>query len=326
MMRRTAAIAMILASLGGGAHAAARDASPHQVHFVSVQNGVKLEVLDWGGSGPPLVFLAGLGATAHDFDGFAPSFTARHHVYGITRRGAGLSDKPKPAVANYSADRLGKDVIEVLDALKIVRPVLAGHSIAGSELSSVASHYPGKVSGLIYLDAAYVYAFYDPAIMPLYLDLTVNDMRDRVKRLSRKGASAALVKAEVDQLFDTNLPQLEIDLRLTRRFLGSANVADNRLLDPESAILAGVQKYGGVNLPTLAIYALPKRVPSGASAAERADKRAHDVIDGKTADLFASGNPKAKVVRIGNSDHDVFNSNPAEVAREMNRFMDQLPH
>src|SRR5689334_17401772 len=39
------------------------DASPHKASFVTVDKGVKLEVLDWGGSGPPLVLLAGLGNT-----------------------------------------------------------------------------------------------------------------------------------------------------------------------------------------------------------------------------------------------------------------------
>jgi hypothetical protein len=36
------------------------DQSPHRVQFVSVAPGVRLEVLDWGGAGPPLVFLSGL--------------------------------------------------------------------------------------------------------------------------------------------------------------------------------------------------------------------------------------------------------------------------
>jgi len=47
------------------------DPSLHKTHFVTVQHGVRLEVLDWGGSGPPLIFLAGLGGTGHSFDGFA---------------------------------------------------------------------------------------------------------------------------------------------------------------------------------------------------------------------------------------------------------------
>lgn len=81
-------------------------------------------MLDWGGTGRPLVFLAGLGDTAHAFDKFAPRFTVSHHVYGITRRGFGLSSKPTPANGNYSADRLGEDVLVVMDTLKLDRPVL----------------------------------------------------------------------------------------------------------------------------------------------------------------------------------------------------------
>lgn len=86
------------------------DFSPHKVQFVTVEEGVQLEVLDWGGHGRPLIFLAGNGNTAHAFDSFAPKFTGRNHVYGITRRGSGASSKPAPANGNYSADRLGDDV------------------------------------------------------------------------------------------------------------------------------------------------------------------------------------------------------------------------
>jgi hypothetical protein len=40
------------------------DQSPHTIRFVTVDKDVRLEVLDWGGSGRALVFLAGLGNTA----------------------------------------------------------------------------------------------------------------------------------------------------------------------------------------------------------------------------------------------------------------------
>src|SRR4030095_16388712 len=132
------------------------DPSPHISQFITVVNDVKLEVLDWGGSGQPLVFLAGLGDTAHIFDKFAPELISQYHVYGITRRGFGASSVP---ASGYSADRLGDDVLAVLDFTKLTRPVLAGHSIAGEELSSIGSRHPERVAGLIYLDAAYSYAF-----------------------------------------------------------------------------------------------------------------------------------------------------------------------
>jgi len=66
-----------------------QDPSPHHIQFVNVQENVKLEVLDWGGSGRAIIFLPGLGNTAHVFDDFAPKLTGAFHVYGITRRGFG---------------------------------------------------------------------------------------------------------------------------------------------------------------------------------------------------------------------------------------------
>jgi len=74
------------------------DKTSHKVQFIQVQPGVKLEVLDYGGSGRAMVFLAALGQNAHDWDRFAPKFVSRYHVYAITRRGFGNSDKPKPTV------------------------------------------------------------------------------------------------------------------------------------------------------------------------------------------------------------------------------------
>jgi len=141
-----------------------RDDTRHTTQLITVDKDVKLEVLDWGGSGRPLVLLTGLGNSAHIFDQFAPKLTASYHVYGISRRGFGASSSPE---RGYEADRLGDDVLAVLDALKLSRPVLAGHSIAGEELSSIGSRHPEKVSGLIYLDAGYPYAPQREAILPL---------------------------------------------------------------------------------------------------------------------------------------------------------------
>ena len=127
-----------------------RDPSPHRVRFVTVAPNVRLETLDWGGRGRPIVLLAGGGNTAHVFDDFALKLTGRYHVYGITRRGSPPSSVPEDA---YSGDRMGDDLLAAIDALRLKRPVLVGHSWAGQEMSNVATRYPERVAGLIYLDA-----------------------------------------------------------------------------------------------------------------------------------------------------------------------------
>lgn len=104
--------------------------SPARIQFVDVEPGVRLEVLDWGGRGRPVVLLAGLTETAHTYDDFASKLTDAYHVYGITRRGFGASSVPSTA---YTVDRLAEDVVMVLDALQLFQPVLVGHSVGGEE-------------------------------------------------------------------------------------------------------------------------------------------------------------------------------------------------
>src|SRR5260370_29909518 len=104
-----------------------RGPSPHTAQLVSVDKDVRLEVLDWGGSGRPVILLAGGGNTAHVFDEFAPKLAANYHVYGITRRGFGASSY---SPLENGADRLGEDVLAVIRTLKLKKPVLVGPPIA----------------------------------------------------------------------------------------------------------------------------------------------------------------------------------------------------
>jgi pimeloyl-ACP methyl ester carboxylesterase len=123
-----------------------RDPSPHQVRWVTVDSSVRLEVLDWGGSGPPLVLL-GCYLTSHLYDEFAPKLTNQFHVYGITRRGIGASGKP---ATGYAVQRSADDVLEVLDSLNAQKSLLVGSSCAGQILTLFASQHSDRLRGLVY--------------------------------------------------------------------------------------------------------------------------------------------------------------------------------
>jgi non-heme chloroperoxidase len=287
--------------------------SPHTVSFVTVDKDVKLEILDWGGSGPPMVFLAGAGNDAHIFDAFAPKFTASHHVYGITRRGFGKSSAPTPTNTNYSADRLGDDVLEVIDALKLNRPVLVGHSIAGEELSSIGSRHPEKVIGLIYLDAGYWYAYYNPARGNVMIDSI--DVRKKLEMVQAQGPPDAV--KSIQELLQTDLPRLEKELAGYEQVLKGFAPEYQVSLKPEDippaipAILAGEQKYSRIPVPILAIFAISNTSPFRQTSVDSADD-------------FERGVPSARVVRLQNANHYVFQSNEADVLREMNAFLATL--
>lgn len=185
------------------------DPSPHATQFIAVDENVKLEVLDWGGTGRSLVLLAGLGNTAHVFDDFAPKLTGQYHVYGITRRGFGASSAPTPTSANYSGDRLGDDVLAVVETLKLNHPVLAGHSIAGEEMSSIASRHPDKVAGLVYIDAGYSYAYYDNSRGDFLVDL--HELKNRLDQLHP--ANLSQNTKMLQELLHENLPGFENDIK-----------------------------------------------------------------------------------------------------------------
>lgn len=296
------------------------DTSTHTVQFVTVEKDVKLEVLDWGGTGRPLVFLAGAGNTAHNFDSFAPKFTAKYHVYGITRRGFGASSKPVPTATNYTADGLGDDVLAVIDALKLNHPVLIGHSIAGEELSSVGSRYPDKVAGLIYLDAAYGFAFYDRNHPPLEIDM--NDVKKRIDQIEAGGVDEKKCLLELE----TSVSQFEKTLHKS-----DVDIASMPPLPPRPPIGAalnfGMQKYTRIPVPILAIFACPHNWDRAFrnDPATKAKRMAADrAWCSAQADAFAAGVPSAHVVRIPNADHYVFNSNEAEVLRDMDDFLAKL--
>lgn len=117
--------------------------------FVNV-NGIKLHYLDWGGAGRTLIFLAGMGSSAYIFGKFAPRFADKFRALALTRRGQGDSDYPE---TGYDADTLTEDIHQFMDALRVEKAVLAGHSLAGVELTHFAATHPSRVEKLIYLDA-----------------------------------------------------------------------------------------------------------------------------------------------------------------------------
>lgn len=258
------------------------DPSPHTVQFVTVDTNVKLEVLDWGGIGRPLVLLAGGGNTAHVFDDFAPKLTGSYHVYGITRRGFGASSSPAPHGNNYSADRLGDDVLAVLDALKLDRSILVGHSIAGEELSSIGSRHPERVAGLIYLDAGYAYAYYNKSLGDFTIDIA--QLKASLNQFNM-GMNLHEEKRRISELQE-QLPRFESDLtNLQARLDATGPMAPG----PSPADLANAAAFQswekatfGYALPEAEIRELFEITPTGALGKHRDVQAASlAIIDGE---------------------------------------------
>jgi pimeloyl-ACP methyl ester carboxylesterase len=305
------------------------DPSPHTVQMIAVDQDVKLEVLDWGGTGRPLVLLTGLGNNAHVFDKFAPKLTDKYHVYGITRRGFGVSSAPTPDATNYTAARLGEDVLVVIHALHLNKPVVAGHSVAGEELSYIGNAHPEKVAGLIYLDAGYPYAMYDQVNGNFLIDAI--DLRQQLNQILAGTPPAEDQKKALDGLM-VNLKLVEKEAILQRQSMEDIPPPPRGSHPPPPpvgvAIMTGQQRFASLGAPALVIFASPhdlgqmmKDNPKARAAMEANDKRNVE----NQAIAFERQVPSAHVVRIPKANHYIFNSNEADVLREMNAFIANLP-
>jgi pimeloyl-ACP methyl ester carboxylesterase len=305
-----------------------KDPSPHITQFVAVDKNVRLEVLDWGGSGRPLVLLAGGGDTAHVFDDFAPKLTPTFHVYGITRRGFGESGfSPE----GYGADRLGDDVLAVLDSLKLIRPVLVGHSLGGEELSSLSTRHPNRIAGLVYLEAGYPYAFEngEGPTMKEFQDL--KNVRPQAPPPSESDlASFSALQQYCLRGLGFTYPEGELRQQYTTTSEG--RVGKERDFPGSAKMLEGMKKYTDIPVPALVIFAIPhsqgKWVDDSTDPKVREAAKAYSAAElaltTRQAKVFEDGVPTAHVVRLRGADHYVYLSNEADVLREMKSFLSTL--
>lgn len=316
-LSRTAGVLIAVA----GFAAAWVDPSPHRVQFVSVEKDVRLEVLDWGGSGQAMVLLAGGGNTAHVFDEFAPKLVTQYRVYGITRRGFGASGF---SAVDFSADRLGDDVVTVMDALRLERAVLVGHSIAGEELSSVANRHPERVAGLVYLDAGYGYAFDNGRGTSAQAMFALRGPYPPPPSEADLSSFGALQNW---RMRSDGIRVPEAELRQHWEATADGRVGKPRDSPGGPMLMRGMQKYTRISAPALFLYANPHSfgpwVNNADPAVQQAAKTYMTALTGlveKQIRAVEEGVPAARVITLHGASHYIFLSNEQDVLREMKAF------
>ena len=294
--------------------------------FVSV-NGIRLHYLDWGRTGPTLIFLTGMGSSAYIFNKFAPRFNDKFRVLALTRRGHGDSDYPE---TGYDADTLTEDIRAFMDHLNIDKAILAGHSLAGVELTHFAATHPTRVEKLIYLDA-------------------LDDRRRETAIMEQ--SPLRNIKIEREESTPHTIEEYIADMK--RDFPRFAEIW-SELLDEEIAHGVKVSEAGVVvdkmpefvekmmvenlitgyapkrveaKIPTLSIYA--QKIPKLSNAYTEDQKAAFDQFDRSVAkpffrsliSEFHNRFPHAKIVVIPGGHHYCFIAQEELVYGEMRKFL-----
>ena len=329
-----------------------------KTQFVEVQPDVKLEVLDWGGTGRDLVLLAGLGNTAHVFGSLGPKLAAHYHVVGITRRGIGKSSAPQ---TGYDPKRLGDDVVAVIDALHLTDPVLVGHSIAGEELSAISTYHQGRAAALVYLDAGAPFALYNPkhgdytpALAQLKDDLSAlqkNLFDDGL--ISKTLTDVALLQANLAELRGelgcgtppspkaSDLASISALQSYMKGYFGGvipeAEVSQDFRIGEDGrvgewlghayanqSVMLEEERFHSIETPLLAIFSYPS-APSPTQTSDPAKlaecRTAETSREEAQLEIFRE-QPHAKVVVIPNATHYIFLSREQEVISQISDFVE----
>jgi len=274
------------------------------VRFVTVDSSVRLEVLDWGGTGRPILFV-GCYLTAHVYDDIAPKLIDRFHVYAVTRRGVGASDHP---ATGYDPQRRADDILEVIGSVGMRKPILIGNSCGGDILHALGAQHPDRLGGLVYLDAAE-----DPTLSAADYQLPPVDMANLPVRIP-KPVPVTLPEGERRQMAERPL-----DPRIRK-----AIVEDNRVRPDYARIRVPVLSIDRTETMehTLNEYSPANDRQRAAVSQAYAAKRAR--LAKWQGDLLA-GVPTARIVELPGANLFMFLSNEADVLREVRAFAATLP-
>ena len=233
------------------------------------------------GKGPTVVFIHGWSHNISVWDDQVPAFKSRYQVVRYDSRGFGRST----GYADESAEP--QDLLLLLEALRVKRAYIVGHSRGGSVALRFASAYPSHVAGLV-LYGAFPEGFPAPP--------EVGQMFASLPAIAKQNGLDSVGKIVLASPIAWVPPGRNDVIDRYRRLWASYSGKD--LLDPH----AESGRVPAVTIPQLANIKVPTLVIVG-------DHEAPFIA--AVADTLAQRIPGAKKVVIPNAGHGAHFAQPA---------------
>lgn len=161
--------------------------------YLNVGDGTRIAYrLDGDPALPVLVLSNSIGTTMHMWDDEIPALARHYRVLRYDTRGHGGSGVAPGA---YSLDRLGRDVLELMDALSIQRAHFLGLSLGGFIGQWLGVHAPERIDRLILSNTAAYWGPAAPWAARIDSVLRAPDMRDTAELFLSNWFPAHLLQA-----------------------------------------------------------------------------------------------------------------------------------
>jgi pimeloyl-ACP methyl ester carboxylesterase len=210
------------------------------ISTVTLPGGLMLSYAEQGDrSGPALVLLPGPTDSWRSYEPVLETITLSIRTVAVSQRGHGDSDKP---LTGFRVEDFAADVVPVLDALRIERAVLAGHSGSCLVARRVAIDRPERIAGLV-LEASPT-TLHDHAGLKAFVESVVSGLEDPIPagfaRSFVVGTSSEQVAPEMLDRLVAEL--LKVPARVWREMFGGLLNYDD------------VGELGLVTAPTMLIW------------------------------------------------------------------------
>ena len=259
-----------------------------------MSNGIRLHYWRTGGENKPVIIMAhGITDYGLNWATLASKFESEYDIIMYDERGHGFSEKPD---GPYSLETHMEDLVGLINALEIDRPILIGHSMGGSIAAITAATYPN-------LPAAVVLE--DPPMDELLERLTVDiheDWKGMVESFNVMPKEKLMNEARTK--YHPGLNMFEYDLWAESKHLAHPNVTN---ILREGGFGNPIEIFPKIKAPTLILKA---------EATKEQYKQKHL----ETAALLSNGN----LIHIKGTSHLVRHDKPDITELEIRKFLSSL--
>ena len=264
----------------------------------------RFHFLEWGDpAAPPIVLLHGGHQSAHSWDLVSLHLAAKYHVLALDQRGHGDSEWSRDV--EYSNHAMALDALAFMDAMRLEKPILIGHSMGGRNSMILTKQDPSRLRALVIVDVGPELSDRGRAAIAGFVqeNQEFEDLEHFVANVRKYDPYRS--REHIERTVKYNMLQ-----RADGKFVSKCDSNPRRL-----GIVRGSGPLDNVTLEDAGLFHLPVMLVRG----ERSNILAPDA-----AERFRDALPQGQLVTVPNCGHNVHGQNTLGFIGALGDFLGRL--